>query len=410
MSALAYNHGTRVLSAGVSPRAIIAADLTSVGLLMTAPDADTSVVPINEPFLFYSDDTTVLTALGSTGTALDALDAIGDQGVRAQIVGMIVPAGTGATEQARTEATISNMVGSSAALTGVHGFKGARSHVGVEPGIIIATGYTSQSLANGANPVVVEAEGVAEALRSMVIFDGPNTTAVAANTMRTKYTNGQRLYMVDPGVKVLRSGDTVATVMPSSARVAGLVVKRDQALGGPYGSPSNQEILGILGAARVVSYYDGETTHEANYLNERDIATIIENRTLWGNRTLSADPLWSFFNVRRTRDATEKAIVRAFKWAMDQNLGPHLAVAIAESVQQFLDQLKAAGAILGGRAYFLRDQNTNTALQNGTLRIEFDAEETPPLEDLIFGSRRNVAYFDTLANDILTALSTSAAA
>lgn len=36
----------------------------------------------------------------------------------------------------------------------------------------------------------------------------------------------------------------------------------------------------------------------------------------------------------------------------------------------------------------------------GKLRIEFDAEETPPLEDLIFGSRRNEDYFDTLASDI----------
>ena len=58
------------------------------------------------------------------------------------------------------------------------------------------------------------------------------------------------------------------------------------------------------------------------------------------------------------------------------------------------------GAILGGRAYWDRGLNSNADLRLGKLRIEFDAEETPPLEDLTFGSRRNEAYFDNLATDI----------
>ncbi|MEZ5878967.1 MAG: hypothetical protein R3D43_15130 [Tepidamorphaceae bacterium] len=73
-------------------------------------------------------------------------------------------------------------------------------------------------------------------------------------------------------------------------------------------------MLGITGTARPVSYYDGETDHEANYLNENRIATIIENGLLWGNETLALDPLWRFVNVRRTRDAIHKAIVQSFRW------------------------------------------------------------------------------------------------
>ncbi|MEZ5878966.1 MAG: hypothetical protein R3D43_15125 [Tepidamorphaceae bacterium] len=82
-------------------------------------------------------------------------------------------------------------------------------------------------------------------------------------------------------------------------------------------------------------------------------------------------------------------------------------MAIIQSLGNFLDELKAVGAIIDGRAFWDRDLNSNESLQSGILRVEFDAEEAPPLQDLQFGSRRNVLYFDTLAADILEA-STSA--
>jgi phage tail sheath protein FI len=75
-------------------------------------------------------------------------------------------------------------------------------------------------------------------------------------------------------------------------------------------------------------------------------------------------------------------------------------IAVMRSVQALLDELTAIGAILGGRVFWDRDMNSNASLRLGKLRVEFDAEEVPPLEDLIFGSRRNEAYFDNLAADI----------
>ncbi len=103
----------------------------------------------------------------------------------------------------------------------------------------------------------------------------------------------------------------------------------------------------------------------------------------------------------RTRATIEKAIVSSFRpWANDENLTAQHVMAVMRSLQTFLDELTAVGATLGGRVYFDRDLNTNASLRSGKLRVEFDAEETPPLEDLIFGSRRNEAYFDTLAEDI----------
>ena len=200
------------------------------------------------------------------------------------------------------------------------------------------------------------------------------------------------------------------------------MIKRDKEKGGPYWSPSNQECLGILGLSRPVTFFDGETDHEANYLNENGIATFIpakmiqgtggqyaaNGRIFWGNRTTSLDPLWVFINVVRTRATIEKAIIRSFRpWANDLNMSPQSVLAIMRSLQELLDELIGGGAILGGQVFWDRDVNTNAAMRMGKLRVEFDAEEAPPIEDLIFGSRRNEAYFDNLAAEIERRISVS---
>ena len=405
-----YNHGVRVFDAGETEIPIQAADLSPIGLLATAPDADNAVFPIDEPIHFYSNDTAKTSLLGNNGTAKDAIDAINDQGVVASVV--LVRS----TEGVDVDATLANMVGSSADLTGVSAFRYARGHTGVEPGIIIAPGYTSQRPGDAKNPVMAELEGVTADLKAMKIGDCPGGSKEDAFVYRADFSD-RYTYLVDPHVTL--PGQIVG---PASARVAGLMVKRDLDKGGPYWSPSNQAMGGITGTSRPISYWDGETAHEANYLNENRINTIIPAVTiqglhgtvapngtiLWGSETTSLDPLWRFVNVTRTRAAIEKAIPPAFRSAMDKNLSAQLGIAIIRSMQIFLDELTAIGAILGGRAFWDRNLNSNQAMRAGIMRIEFDAEEAPPLNDLQWGSRRNSVYFDTLAEDILSGLERAA--
>lgn len=410
MATAPYNHGVRVFDAGETEIPIQAANLSPIGLIATAPDADDAIFPLDEPVHFYSNDTAKVAALGSTGTAQAAIDGINDQGVVASVV--LVRSEEGATP----EDTITNMVGSSAAQTGVNAFKHARGHTGVEPGLLIAPGYTSQRLGNDKNPVMAELEGVSSALKALKIGDCPGTSKEAAFEYRADFSD-RYTYLIDPHVKL--NGGVIA---PASARVAGLFVKRDMQKGGPYWSPSNQSIGGIVGVSRPISYFDGVQAHESNFLNENRINTIIPSVTiqgaggdvadngtiLWGSETTSLDPLWRFVNVVRTRAAIEKAIPPAFRSVMDRNLSAQLGISIIRSMQIFLDELTAVGAILGGRAYFLKQHNSNQNLRSGILRIEFDAEEAPPLNDLQFGSRRNSIYFDTLAEDIMSGLERAA--
>jgi len=401
-----YNHGVRVFDAGISEVPVQAANLSPIGLAGTAPAADATAFPLNEPVHFFSNDVTTVALLGATGTLKGEIDAINDQGIVASVVVVRVDEGVD------TDATLANLVGDSAAQTGVNAFRFALGHVGVEPGILIAPGYTSQRPGNAKNPVMAELEGVSAALKAIKIGDCPGDTKENALVYRADFSD-RYTYLVDPHVKL--PGDVIA---PASGRAAAMFVKRDYQKGGPYWSPSNQAIGGIIGTARPISYFDGQVAHEANYLNENRINTIIPSVTiqdgsgavaangtiLWGSETTSDDPLWRFVNVVRTRAAIEKAIPRAFRTYMDRNLGAQLGVAIIRSMQTFLDELTAVGAILGGQAYWDRQLNSNGSLLSGILRIEFDAEETPPLNDLQFGSRRNSVYFDTLSDDILSGL------
>lgn len=261
-----------------------------------------------------------------------------------------------------------------------------------------------------ANPVVAALEAVANKLKAVAVVDAGGATRQQAYAWRQAWTDGGRIYATWPHIKVFSAVAEAIVTVPLAARVAALMVKRDKQKGGPYWSPSNQAIGGCLGPAVPVSFYEGDTDHDANWLNERRIATVIDNRILWGNETLAEDPMWRFINVRRTADAFDRSIVRAFRWAMDQNLDKHLAVAIYQSADQFGDELVAVGALIGVKVYWLREMNSNGELQSGILRVEYDREPTPPLQDLQFGGRRNTDFFDILATDILSAIDQSQAA
>jgi phage tail sheath protein FI len=295
-------------------------------------------------------------------------------------------------------ATMANMVGSGSALTGVHAFKVPNK----KAKLYIAPGYTSQRPGNAANPVVSELLTIAARHRGIVIADLPATSKEAAELYRNDFANQKRLYGISPEVLVSVAG--LPATAPASGRVAGLFVRRDKAEGGPHVSPSNQSLGGILGVSRPIAYYDGEPDSEANWLNQRNIATIIDNGTLWGNDTFSSDPLDRYVNVVRTEDAIVSATVKAFRWAMDNNLNVPLAVAIANSLDAFLSDAAVRGWIIQGRVSFDLAANSSANLVSGQLVFDYDHEPYAPLNDLQFRVSRNPEYYDLVAESIQRAV------
>jgi phage tail sheath protein FI len=220
------------------------------------------------------------------------------------------------------------------------------------------------------NRVVSELLSIADRLRAVIIADGPNTTDAAAIQTADDF-GSRRVYMVDPWVVV--GGVT----QPASPAVAGIINRTDNELGF-WWSPSNKEVYGIEATARAIDFALGDTNSRANLLNEQNVATIIREGgfRLWGNRTLSTDPLYAFLSVQRTADMINESILRGHLWAVDRCITATYLEEVMESVRGYLRTLKARGAILGGDVWVDPEQNTPTSIANG--QVVFDFEFTPP--------------------------------
>jgi phage tail sheath protein FI len=398
-----FLHGVEVLELDTGIRPIRTVRSAVIGLIGTAPDADATVFPYNQPVL-VPGSRAIAGKLGSEGTLPAAIDGIFDQ-VGATIV--VVRVEEGDTEME----TLSNVVGNSTAYTGVYAWLRAEAQLGVTPKILIAPGFTHQRIEDPSNegtylvnPVVAEMLGIAqdsvglgERLRAIVVADGPNTSDAEAQAYAADHGD-ERLYVVDPWVRVLNGINFVD--QPASARVAGVIARVDAEVGF-WESPSNKLIQGISGVSRPVPFALGDSNSAANLLNEQNVATIIREQgfRLWGNRTTASDSKWQYLSVRRTADMVNESILRGHLWAVDRCITRTYLQDVAESVNEYLRSLKARGAILGGSCWIDPEANGPGNIANGQVTFDFDFTPCYPAE--------RVSFRSVLTNGYLTELLTT---
>ena len=427
-----FLHGVEVIELDQGTRPIKTVKSSVIGVIGTAPFADEDKFPLNTPVLVagrrkeaaplskafaiekvrseaiaaakvagQSDaaaqtaadtaESTLLTNIGADeGSLVAAIDGIFDQAGAAVVVIRV--------DQESTEtATLTNVVGgvaSNGSYEGVSAFLAAESVLGVTPRIIVAPGFTHQRDGD-ANAVVAEMVGIAERLRAVVIADGPSTTDADAITYRTDI-GSRRVFVVDPKVKVLVDGAVVKE--PASARVAGMIAKSDNDRGF-WWSPSNTLMNGIVGTERAIDFQLGDKNARANLLNEKEVATIIRQNgfRLWGNRTCSNDPKWAFLSVVRTADMINDSLLRAHMWAVDRNITKTYIEDVTNSVQSYLDSLKAQGAIIGGSIWAEDELNTPENIAAGKIYFSFDFTPPTPAEHIVFRSILTNNYLEELA-------------
>ncbi|WP_375661251.1 phage tail sheath subtilisin-like domain-containing protein [Bartonella sp. CM86QHHN] len=392
--ATGFLHGVEVVEVDDGTRPLRAVQSAVIGIVGTAPDADEQAFPLNTPVL-VAGSLSKAAKLDKTGkrqgTLPNALDLIFKQ------VGAIVVV-VRVNEGDNENATLTNILGginANGAYEGVHALIGAQSIVGQTPRILIAPGFTHQRPSsvnieeNGtgatANPVAAELIGIAERLRAIVVLDAPNTTDEAALSTAKDF-DSKRAILIDPFVKVNRDGKIVE--QPASAAVAGVIAKTDFTHGF-WHSPSNKVINGIVGIARPIDFSIGDRSSRANLLNEQNITTIIRENgyRLWGNRTLSSDTKFAFLSVVRTADMINDAILRGHLWAVDRNIKKTYMNDVSESVNAYLRDLKAQGAILGGRCTPDLELNTASAIEGGKVYFNVEFTPTTPAEHITFRSR-----------------------
>ena len=391
------------------PRPGVAANMSVIGLLCVADAANATRFPLNVPVFCYSDDSTLAADLGATSEPMDALDAINDQLGEFQVAAEVVIVRV--AEGVDTDETITNMVGSSVAGTGIHAFKDAGQITGFTPRLIIAPGYTSQqSASNIANALVAEAPAVLDALLAHMICEGPGTTLQAFTDWRETISS-TRIIPVETWVKVGQS----ATVAPSAARICGIAVRRDHEFGGrPFHSWANQPVRGIVGPNRPIRFSLTDGATEGQAILSQNGGVIVRGEmgveqaiasagfVFIGTDTASDDELWRFYNVSRGRDYIHLLFLQTLRFYLGKfNITVNTIDAVLRTMESSLRSLQADQDILGFQVGFDRDQNSPEEIRLGRFTVKFQAEEPPVLRYLGIQSARYRPALEAVLDDLI---------
>ncbi|MFN4140244.1 phage tail sheath family protein [Aestuariivirga sp.] len=397
---------TRIVN---EPRPAVYSDMSVVGLIGTAPEADPAVFPLDMPIFLYSDDAAKRTALGTQGTISDALNLINAQLGEFQVAAKVVVV---RVEEGETvNGTIANIVGDGIS-TGLEAFVQAGPLLGIIPRLLCAPGFTSQRTGTDANAVCAALPALCNKLLAHAVVEGPATTEQAAIDWRETISSS-RLIPVDPAVRVMAGSDVA--VMPLSPAVIGIGVRRDhEKQGRPFHSWANQPVAGIVGPSRPINFSltDGATegqrllSHNVGVLlrGELGVETAIASGgfVYVGTDNSGEDDLWRFYNVTRGRDYIHLMFLRTLRFYLGRfNLTGQTIQAVLNTMGFAMRDLKADGDILGYEVKFTRDQNSPEELRQGRFTVNFAAEEAPVLRYLGIQSARYRPALDALLDDLL---------
>jgi phage tail sheath protein FI len=169
--------------------------------------------------------------------------------------------------------------------------------------------------------------------------------------------------------------------------VAGIYARSDIERG-VHKAPANETVRGILRFSRNV------TKGQQDVLNPEGVNCLrfFEGRgyRVWGARTISSDPEWTYLNVRRLFIYLEHSIDRSTQWAVFEPNNDELWLKIRLTIEGFLYDEWKKGALLGRKpeeAYFVRcDRSTmsQSDLDNGRLICLIGVAPTKPAEFVIF--------------------------
>lgn len=381
-------------------------DSTVIGAALPAPLADADAFPIDGLVRLDTSNDEQIADLGA-GLAQDMVAQIAAEGVVTDIAFVRTQHSVLTDAALKLAAETNSIVGNAGLKTGAWALLDAKDELGIEPGILIAPGYTSQRTGDVANAVVTTLSAVAnKIIDCIVVADTTATSREDALTWAEDFATALNVVALYPSaIMNLGSGNVTRPLSPS---VAGAIIRNDKANGNPYKAFWNKPLQGILGLSKTVNYIDGEITSDANWLNQRGIGTVIEKKLLWAPFTTATDPTvsaWRSIKKIRTRRAIEKAMLRPLRLYMAQDLTPHTVTLIFQALDDFLGDLVALGALVDYEIIWSKDLNPRTLLEAGAIRVKPRWAETPDLVDLQIYDEPMPEAFDVLEAAIASALS-----
>lgn len=368
-------HGLQTVLADSGPRTITVPSSSIIGLVDTFTPAADFALP-DKP-IKITNRREAAAAFGE-GSAIYASCVDIFTRTSAVIAAIGVPVMADPAEQ------ISRIIGgvsASGVRTGAQALLDCSTRLALHPRLLIAPGHTSHAA------VATEFDALAEKLRALAIIDGPNTSDDDDAIAYARQFGSKNLFMVDCGGIERWDTRTSTTInRPPSAHAAAMFAWTD-AQYGYWASPSNKPMVGITGTGRVDEYLENDETCRANLLNRAAISTVIRSPaggfTLWGNRTLSADPKWSFVHRVRILYILMDAIQAGLRWAVDRSMSKTFVQDVSKSLEFFMADRRAEGAVIDFDVYPDPELNTQSSLSEGRLYLNVRFGDTPIAENPI---------------------------
>lgn len=293
--------------------------------------------------------------------------------------------------------------------TGIHAFEDCYHLYGFNPRLMAAPGwsYTPE--------VSEELIAVAEKTLAHCAIDAP----IGAST--TEVINGRnsvdglvknfniaagRAVLCYPHLKNQR-GDLV----PLSAYWCG-VAAATQDKYGFWWSPSNKPIRGVSGSERPLTSTYTSSNSEIQLLNEVGVVTVFgitpldsfaTGYRMWGNRASSypsdTSPR-SFIVIQIIEDQIRIGLEQALLQYVDRPFNRVVVGFILQTMNLYLQRMKARGILLGGRAFFDEQDNPVDQLALGHIIVRLDQAGPPPLERITVMARYNEQYLALEAREI----------
>jgi phage tail sheath protein FI len=269
------------------------------------------------------------------------------------------------------------------------GLKAVEAQEGIS--IISAPGWVSGGGTSSSNDAVI-AELIGQAERKQdrfAVFETVDGTTVDVDALlheRGKW-NSQYAAMYAPWVTVLDPLTNQQISVPPAGHIVGAYAFTDN-LRGVFKAPANVVLQGIVGFSRDIP------TGEQDLLNPMGV-NVVRNlpglgNVIWGARTIAADPLWKYVNVRRLFIFIEQSLVQGTRYAVFEPNDLHLWSRLRDSVKNFLTTQWQAGALFGAtpqEAFFVRVDETTTTQDdrdNGIVNLLVGLAPVKPAEFIVF--------------------------
>lgn len=175
-------------------------------------------------------------------------------------------------------------------------------------------------------------------------------------------------------------------MIPAACSTAGLLRSYNF-----WESPSNKVFSGVTGIETPVQWalnkqQGSDLETEADKLNKENKTVFINVDGIrpWGNRMGGTSGNGQFLSVYRLKNAISESISKSMQWAIDENISKPLIMAVLESVNNYLRDLKSQGAILGGSCTAPSDKNPPDKVKEGKVSFDYEFTPTYPAEQITF--------------------------